>query len=654
MSAEEILGALSAANSGNLTALIALGETLNLSECYDKYGASAVHYAVRGGKIDCLRWLMLSAGLSGNKPAFNGATPAHDAAATGQLDCLQWLVQNGVCSPNAKDVGGTTPLHLAATFDHLPTVVWLVESEHCSVSERAQSGITPVHLAAAKGSLKCLRWMAQHDPSCVNKRADNGTTPVYFAAQEGRLECLQYLATQVEANCRLRASDGMAPIHAAAQMGQLDCVAWLISKVGVSPMERDNDGATPLHFAAAKGHVHVMKWLLANGATIDRDDLGGTPLHDAAEHGSIEAVEVLLMLPNINKDECDEDGLTAADLAKDCGHDECAKFIKDYKPQPTSASAAVTESPAKYPNRTSLCQPSQSAIQTTAQLSARPASSPVGQIISGPVTEIVPQRVSSPTGQISTAFAEISLRKVSSPTSSGPITEIISPKVEFPKLKPVVLNAGEKDKTTTRETDELQTVFTRRGSTGQSYLDSTEDLSEDGSTENCKTQNSELMLEVREFELAALKAVPAQVQKRNLQPVILGRVVPSSGTKPAPESLKRAEGATVQLPSRPLEPISVAEDPHSNLPAWKRAIVKKKSIEQAQSLQAEKEKEEAEKNKWADVPAWKRAVMEKKETERKKREEQEVAARKLEEEKKLQFESLPAWKKQLILQHKKD
>lgn len=123
---------------------------------------------------------------------------------------------------------------------------------------------------------------------------------------------------------------------------------------------------------------------------------------------------------------------------------------------------------------------------------------------------------------------------------------------------------------------------------------------------DCKTQNSELMLEVREFELAALKAVPAQVQKRNLQPVscynfrlrtlgfswqvILGRVVPSSGTKPAPESLKRAEGATVQLPSRPLEPISVAEDPHSNLPAWKRAIVKKKSIEQAQSLQAEKEK----------------------------------------------------------------
>ena len=112
MSAGDILGVLSAATNGDLNALKRFGEYLNLSECCDKFGASAVHYAARAGKIDCLRWLILSAGLSGNKPANNGATPAHDAAATGQLDCLQWLVLNGVCLPNAKDSGGTTPLHL--------------------------------------------------------------------------------------------------------------------------------------------------------------------------------------------------------------------------------------------------------------------------------------------------------------------------------------------------------------------------------------------------------------------------------------------------------------------------------------------------------------------------------------------------------------
>ena len=43
------------------------------------------------------------------------------------------------------------------------------------------------------------------------------------------------------------------------------------------------------------------------------------------------------MVPNVNKDERDEDGLTAADLAKDCGNDECAEFIRNYKQPSTLA-----------------------------------------------------------------------------------------------------------------------------------------------------------------------------------------------------------------------------------------------------------------------------------------------------------------------------
>ena len=104
--------ALSAASKGDLTTLKSLKEQLNLSECCDKFGATPVHYAARAGKVDCLRWLIQTAGASGNKPANNGASPAHDAAATGQLDCLQWLIQNGGCSSDSRDACGATPLHL--------------------------------------------------------------------------------------------------------------------------------------------------------------------------------------------------------------------------------------------------------------------------------------------------------------------------------------------------------------------------------------------------------------------------------------------------------------------------------------------------------------------------------------------------------------
>ena len=107
-----ITKALSSSSKGDVATLKSLRSQVTLSECCDKFGASPVHYAARAGKIDALRWLVQTAGVSGSKPANNGATPAHDAAATGQLDSLQWLIQNGGCSATSRDSCGATPLHL--------------------------------------------------------------------------------------------------------------------------------------------------------------------------------------------------------------------------------------------------------------------------------------------------------------------------------------------------------------------------------------------------------------------------------------------------------------------------------------------------------------------------------------------------------------
>lgn len=112
MSGALINKALSAAGKGDLATLKALKDQIDLNHTADKFGATPVHYAARAGKVDCIRWLVQSAGLSGNKSANNGATPAHDAAATGQIDCLQWLVQYGGCGATARDSCGATPLHL--------------------------------------------------------------------------------------------------------------------------------------------------------------------------------------------------------------------------------------------------------------------------------------------------------------------------------------------------------------------------------------------------------------------------------------------------------------------------------------------------------------------------------------------------------------
>ena len=103
---------LAASSHGDIATLEKVQRQIDLGSCYDKYGATPVHYASRAGRVQCVRWLVETAGLSCTKPANNGATPAHDAAATGELECLQWLTESGGCSETARDGCGATPLHL--------------------------------------------------------------------------------------------------------------------------------------------------------------------------------------------------------------------------------------------------------------------------------------------------------------------------------------------------------------------------------------------------------------------------------------------------------------------------------------------------------------------------------------------------------------
>ena len=132
--------ALSAAAKGDLATLKALRDQIDLNQTTDKFGATPVHYAARAGKVGCIRWMVQSAGLSGNRPANNGATPAHDAAATGQLDCLQWLVQSGGCGATGRDSCGATPLHLGkvggAPTVHTGVHVCNVGRRSCIFGER--------------------------------------------------------------------------------------------------------------------------------------------------------------------------------------------------------------------------------------------------------------------------------------------------------------------------------------------------------------------------------------------------------------------------------------------------------------------------------------------------------------------------------------
>ncbi|KAL7832356.1 hypothetical protein AOLI_G00299040, partial [Acnodon oligacanthus] len=89
---------IQAAREGDVEGLRVLHQSGYLSSAIvDPQEATPVHHAARCGRLDCLRFLVIEAGLRGHSRARNGATAAHDAAATGHAQELQWLLGHGEC-----------------------------------------------------------------------------------------------------------------------------------------------------------------------------------------------------------------------------------------------------------------------------------------------------------------------------------------------------------------------------------------------------------------------------------------------------------------------------------------------------------------------------------------------------------------------------
>uniref|UniRef100_G3TKI3 Espin like n=1 Tax=Loxodonta africana TaxID=9785 RepID=G3TKI3_LOXAF len=318
--------ALAAAKQGDLATLEQLLEDGALGQGpTDTLGASLVHHAARTGHLDCVKLLVQRAQLPGNQRAHNGATPAHDAAATGHLAELCWLVREGGCGLQDQDASGVSPLHLAARFGHPVVVEWLLHEGHAATLETLE-GALPLHHAAVSGDLTCLKLLvAAHSRKGLEAHLGKGADQVQGQLQElSHYHMHNSCAREGHSHPRAFACAGPSDWHAAAHHN----FCWEVTFTDIGLTARDNEGATALHFAARGGHTPILDRLLLMGAPIMRDSWGGTPLHDAAENGQMECCQTLVS-HHVDPSLRDEDGYTAADLAKYHGHQDCAQYLWD-------------------------------------------------------------------------------------------------------------------------------------------------------------------------------------------------------------------------------------------------------------------------------------------------------------------------------------
>eukprot|EP00958_Prasinococcus_capsulatus_P027652 scaffold5769_cov402-Prasinococcus_capsulatus_cf.AAC.1 len=103
-----------------------------------------------------------------------------------------------------------------------------------------------------------------------------------------------------------------------AKNGDIESMKQFLSKTrALLSYTGSGIGHSALHWSCAKGHVDIAKWLLDEGCDVNiRNASQSTPLHAAAGNGQQECVKMLLTTPSIDIFLRDEDGNTAALLAR--------------------------------------------------------------------------------------------------------------------------------------------------------------------------------------------------------------------------------------------------------------------------------------------------------------------------------------------------
>ena len=113
----------------------------------------------------------------------------------------------------------------------------------------------------------------------------------------------------------------------AAQHGDVDRLRQLV-RSGVDVHYRDGWQTTALMLSASHGRIECVRFLIENGADPnERARFNATPLIWAAESGRMEIVKLLTESGALTS-LTDEDGLSAADHARQNGYNEIADFIE--------------------------------------------------------------------------------------------------------------------------------------------------------------------------------------------------------------------------------------------------------------------------------------------------------------------------------------
>ena len=195
----------------------------------------------------------------------------------------------------------------------------LVAADPTLAGARDGQGVSAVMLARYHGAHEVVSVLVDAGPEL----------DVFEAAALGGEERLDELTAREPALVRARSADGFTALHFAAFFGQPACARLLVERgADVHDVARNPMKVQPLHSAAAASQREIVEFLLDAGADPNaRQQRRAVPLHAAAQNGDEDVVE-LLLARGADPTLVHEDGRTAADMARDAGHEALATLLR--------------------------------------------------------------------------------------------------------------------------------------------------------------------------------------------------------------------------------------------------------------------------------------------------------------------------------------
>ena len=274
---------------------------------------SPLYYAIKDRNLEQVK-ILIKNNENPMASDINGDSCLHYAVKAGQFDILKYLIEEVECPPGTEGQYGTNILHIAAAKKQFSTVRYLVESEKCKLDPTSEDedGHSALHYACQGGNLDIVRYFTEYmtsefmklddilyehsspESDSVLNEGDVSKNPVCCASYFGHISIVNYFVEECKYNpLRASADTHITPMESAIAGNQLHVVKYLTS-MNHCPLPAQRDRSL-VHLAAEKASVKMIEYLTQTlHCDFNSNYESYTPLHVASLCGNLDAVYYFL------------------------------------------------------------------------------------------------------------------------------------------------------------------------------------------------------------------------------------------------------------------------------------------------------------------------------------------------------------------------